>query len=351
MVENIVLSKNGVLIKDEEKVANIFNNFFVDIVPNLGKKTQHEFLNTTDNSQDPIENAICKYDNHPGIILIKKHMQGVNSYFVFEAVTKEKIEKLIKNLNIKKAVQSNDIPTKLVKEFGYSFSKYIATSINRCITGGTFVNAFKKAEVRSIYKKEGKIEKSNYRPINVLSNVPKIYERCLYEQMYSYFHIIFSKNQCDFRKGFNTQHMIEKMKAPPDNKQLCTAILTELFKAFDCICYDLLIADTTPYECDQHRDNLINNMELTVEKIFSWFEFNNLKANASKYHFFLSPYQHSSINIDGSVIKSSNFEKLLGITIDSDFTFEEHINTLCQKASQKLHALSRISQYLSEHKK
>ena len=71
-----------------------------------------------------------------------------------------------------------------------------------------------------------------------------------------------------------------------------------------------------------------------------------MKANASK-----SPYQHSSIKINGSVIKSSNSEKLLGITIDSDFTFEEHINTLCRKASQKLHALSRISQYLSEHKK
>ena len=46
-VENIVLSKNGVLIKDEEKLANIFNNIFVNIVPNLGIKTQHEFLNTT----------------------------------------------------------------------------------------------------------------------------------------------------------------------------------------------------------------------------------------------------------------------------------------------------------------
>ena len=146
-VDNIVISENGVLIKSEEEVANIFSNFFVNIVPNLGIKTQHEFLNTTDNSQDPIENAICKYENHPSIILIKKHMQGANSSFVFETVTKEKIEKLITNLNIRKAVQSNDIPTKLVKEFGYLFSKYIATSINRCITGGTFVNAFKKAEV------------------------------------------------------------------------------------------------------------------------------------------------------------------------------------------------------------
>ena len=55
--ENIVLSENGALIKDEEEVAKIFNNFLVNIVPNLGIKTQHEFPNTTDNSQDPIENA------------------------------------------------------------------------------------------------------------------------------------------------------------------------------------------------------------------------------------------------------------------------------------------------------
>ena len=74
-------------------------------------------------------------------------MEGVNSSFAFETFTKENIEELVTNLNIRKAVQSNDIPTKLVKQFGYLFSKYIVTSINRCITGGTFVNAFKKTEV------------------------------------------------------------------------------------------------------------------------------------------------------------------------------------------------------------
>ena len=113
--ENIVLSENGTLVKYQEEIANIFNYFFVNIVPNLGIKTQHEFSNTNHNSQDPIENAICKYENHSSIILIKKHMEGANSSFVFETVTKEKFEKLVTNLNIRKAVQSNDIPTKLVK--------------------------------------------------------------------------------------------------------------------------------------------------------------------------------------------------------------------------------------------
>ena len=55
-------------------------------------------------------------------------------------------------------------------------------------------------------------------------------------------------------------------------------------------------------------------------------------------------------NIDGSTIKSSSSQKLSGVTIDSNFTFEEHINSLCQKSSQKLHTFSRISQYLSPNK-
>ena len=116
-------------------------DFFVYIEPNLDTKTQHEFFNTTDNSQDPIQNSFCKYENHPSIILIKKHVELANSSFIFETVTKEKIEKLVTNLNIRKAVQSNDISTKLVKELGYLFSKYIVISINRCIAEGTFVNA------------------------------------------------------------------------------------------------------------------------------------------------------------------------------------------------------------------
>ena len=141
--ENIVLSENGKLIKGGEEVVNIFNDFFVNIVPNLDIRTQHEFFNKTHNSKDPIANAISKYENHPNIILIKRHT----------TVTEEKIEKLVTNLYIRKAVQSNDIPTKLVKERGYLFSKYIARSINRCIAEGTFINAFRKAKVRAIYKK------------------------------------------------------------------------------------------------------------------------------------------------------------------------------------------------------
>ena len=44
--------------------------------------------------------------------------------------------------------------------------------------------------------------------------------------------------------------MIEKMKTSPDNKQFYVAILTDLSKALDCICYDLLLAKLNAYGFD-----------------------------------------------------------------------------------------------------
>ena len=95
----------------------------------------------------------------------------------------------------------------------------------------------------------------------------------------------------------------------------------------------------------------IVSLETTTEKMFEWFSFNNLKANASKCHLFLSPYEPVSVNIKGSIIESSNCEKLLGVYIDSTFSFEYHINRICCKASQKFHAFFRVAKYISEDKK
>ena len=71
-------------------------------MPNLGINTQHDFLNTTYISHNPIENPVYKYENHPSVIAIKKYMKGTNSSFSFQTVTKENIAKFLRNLHIKK---------------------------------------------------------------------------------------------------------------------------------------------------------------------------------------------------------------------------------------------------------
>ena len=109
--------------------------------------------------------------------------------------------------------------------------------------------------------------------------------------------------------------------------------------------------NTTPYEFSKNYDQVINKLEDTIEKVFNWFQCNNFKANASKCHFFLSPYKPITIKTKRSAIESSNSEKLLGVTIDSKLSFDDRITILCRKISQKLHALSRVASHMSFNKK
>ena len=128
-------------------------------------------------------------------------MENSDSSFSFQHVPKDKITKTIEKLDPKKVVQSNDIPT----DYIYI---YIYINLSKCIKDGEYVEDIKKVEVRPLYKKDGRKEKSNYRPFSILSSVSKVYERCLYVQIYDFFENNFSRYQCGFRKGFNTQNAL-----------------------------------------------------------------------------------------------------------------------------------------------
>ena len=53
--------------------------------------------------------------------------------------------------------------------------------------------------------------------------------------------------------------MVEKMKIARDNKEFCVTILTDLLKAFDCICHNLLIAKLNACGFDRSAVKLIYN--------------------------------------------------------------------------------------------
>ena len=53
--------------------------------------------------------------------------------------------------------------------------------------------------------------------------------------------------------------IVEKMKIARDNKEFCVTILTDLLKAFDCICHNLLIAKLNAYGFDRSAVKLIYN--------------------------------------------------------------------------------------------
>ena len=172
-----------------KEVANVFNKYFANIVPNIMDITNnHNLLSDLDTTNNPREKIINKYQNHPSITSINKHMTRSELTFPFQPVTKEQITNLIRLLNNKKAIQSTDIPTKLIKEYCIFFSEFIHKDI-KDIAARKFIDDFKQAEVRPLYKKDGRTDKSNFRPISILSNVSKIYERSFFNQLYDYFEI------------------------------------------------------------------------------------------------------------------------------------------------------------------
>ena len=54
--------------------------------------------------------------------------------------------------------------------------------------------------------------------------------------------------------------------------------------------------------------------------------------------------------VNGKKINNSREIELLGIVIDNQLKFKEHIENLCKKASFKLHALRRIRKFLTVEK-
>ena len=85
-----------------------------------------------------------------------------------------------------------------------------------------FPEELKQADIKPIHKKESRNEKENYRPVSILSNLTKIFERCMYDQLKGDFDKLLSKYQCGFRKGFTTEYcllpMIEKLRKSLDTE-------------------------------------------------------------------------------------------------------------------------------------
>ena len=173
------------------------------------------------------------------------------SHFSFKNVQQKEILKELNNLNINKATQNTDIPTKIIKENSDIFGDFIFSNLNCCINTSSYPSLLKRADITPVHKKDSKSEKNNYRPVSILSNVSKVYERIVFRQMSEFFEFFFSKYQCGFRKGFTAQHclvsMLEKWKSVTDSKKSFVAFLTDLSKVFDRLSHDLLIAKLNAY--------------------------------------------------------------------------------------------------------
>ena len=105
--------------------------------------------------------------------------------------------------------------------------------------------------------------------------------------------------------------------------------------------------DNTPYSAGNTVDEVLCSLQNSSKSMFDWFENNRMRANPEKSDLILTKPNTIETQICGEIINSTEIVKLLGINIDNKLTFEQHVDSLCNKASHKLNALERLAHYMS----
>ena len=107
--------------------------------------------------------------------------------------------------------------------------------------------------------------------------------------------------------------------------------------------------DTTLYVSGIDTVHTLNKLESSISTVAGWFTDNCMKLNREKCHFMVFGDQSNNLTLQIETIPviESKEQKLLGITVDKKLIFKAHVESLCKKANQRVHALSCISCYLS----
>ena len=159
----------------------------------------------------------------------------------------------LKSLNPAKSTKSDNPPIKYIKLAASLIACSLTNLFNDCIETGTYPDAFKTAEVIPVFKSGEKCTCSNFRPISLISPFSKIFEKCIYKQLYHYFSSrdILYKYQHGFRENHLTElavsQMCDSIIENLENKSTTCAVLLDLAKAFDTANHQILLSKLYAY--------------------------------------------------------------------------------------------------------
>ena len=139
------LKSNGSQVTDPVEMANLFNNYFVNVGSNIDKKIPRT-------KKSPLD-------------YLKKRIS--NSLFLSPATLVE-IEIIIQSLNVKKAIGPYSIPVSLLKILSRHTAQPLSSIINLSFESGICPDKLKVGKVAPLHKKDSCDNPSNYRPILIL---------------------------------------------------------------------------------------------------------------------------------------------------------------------------------------
>ena len=95
--------------------------------------------------------------------------------------------KIITNLTNGKTTGLHDIPDRALKNCAEKITSSLSYIFNLSVRPRVFPDDFKIEKVAPVFKNGDKCNLRNYKPESVLPTIARVFEKLLYNQLYSYF--------------------------------------------------------------------------------------------------------------------------------------------------------------------
>ena len=223
-IPTVLSLDNGDIITNPYDIANTFDNHFASIAETTTKSIKYSHKHFSDYLSKDSDSTIF--------------LQPTN---------KEEIANIISYFNSSKASGPNSIHYRILFLLKNEISEQLTDLFNLSFMTGVF-----PAEVVPVFKKDSKLDYSNYRPISLLSNISKMLEKLMYKRLHTFLNNNTIYNlQFGFKQQYSTSQALinitEKIRKALDDRNIGCGVFVDLQKAFDTVEHQILLAKLNHY--------------------------------------------------------------------------------------------------------
>lgn len=206
-------------------LANKFNSFFVEAIPQLIANLGYHNVST---------------DHNNSIKLVKESM------FIYPTSSKE-ISEIVKKFKPKTSSGFDGVSPSLIKKCIDSIAAPLESIFNASLCQGIFPESLKLAIVLPLHKKGNANDLNNYRPVSLMSVFSKILESLMYNRLIGFLNNIkfFNNFQHGFMKEKSTTtalfNFVNTILEGLDSQEIVCGLFLDLSKAFDTLNHNHLL--------------------------------------------------------------------------------------------------------------
>ena len=230
-ISSTALKINDKISNEPSEVANEFNTYYKNVAKDL---------------QDKIHTVNQNFESY----LTESHE---SSFFLSPTNPFEVLDTINLTIN-NKSTGPNSIPNCILDLIKTKIAGPLSNIFNLSFSTGIYLNQLKLSRIVLIYKGKGdEFLPKNYRPISLLSNINKLFEKLMHKRLYKFFedHNLFYIKQFGFRLLTSTVHSLfdltEDIRQGIDDNKFVCGIFVDLQKAFDTVDHNILLKKLEHY--------------------------------------------------------------------------------------------------------